>query len=109
MISEVPGRVHIPNHGFLNHLAGKPMQYHIIGYRGVLIANDEHARAIERINDSALASHAYGAVIIDEDQISIPDSLTGYSLREQMFEEPAVFSSKLLDIGTRPQYIYLPK
>lgn len=103
------GNVLTLNHGFLTHLAGKPMQFQQVSYSDALLAKDEFAAELERSYDSALKHHAYSAIIVDEDPISDPDSIPGYSLQGRLIEKPGLFYSKLLDIGTRPQYLYLPK
>lgn len=104
-----PRPVLVPAHGFLAYLADKPMHFHEVSFADALLMKDEHARYLKATYDSALTARKYSVIIRDETPMSRPDSITGYSLQGRAFNEPLVFYSKLLDFGTRPQYIYVPK
>lgn len=108
-LRSLPGDVYVMMHGFLPYLAGKPMHAHLVSVKDVYVVNDEHARYLKHEYDSLLAAHAFGAIIIDEDPLTRPDSIPGYTLADRIFDEPGRFNAKLLDLATRPQFVFLPR
>ncbi len=109
-LSELPGEVLLPTHGYYATLAGKRSYFHVSPISDVL--NDKRRQLgpdLYREITTAIQEHRFGAIIVEEtwpaDRFNIK---TYYTLHETIFDDPSVFWT-VTGARTRPQFIYLPK
>jgi 4-amino-4-deoxy-L-arabinose transferase-like glycosyltransferase len=108
-LKSVEGEVYLPDHSYISRLAGKKSFTHTSAAIEVYDRHDANARELAASFDSAFLQHRFAQVIFDENKITLPDSVPGYTLGGKIFTTPHIFLSRLSDEGTRPQFIYLPK
>jgi hypothetical protein len=108
-LKTVQGDVYLPDHSYISRLAGKKSFTHSSAAIEVYDRHDENARELAAGFDSAFMQHRFAQVVLDENKITPPDSVPGYTLHGKIFTTPHIFLSRLSDEGTRPQFVYVPK
>jgi hypothetical protein len=107
-LRSIPGDVWIPFHGYIGSLAGKPPHVHFMAMNDALVPHDSTSARFQREIDSSLAAHRFSAVILDEENVFRWDSIQHYTRSSDIFSTPNVFLSRIGEVGTRPDHIYLP-
>jgi hypothetical protein len=107
-LKAIPGDVWIPFHGYIGTLAGKPMHVHYMAMNDALVPHDSTSMSFQRQIDSALTTHRFSAIILDEQSVYRWDSVSHYVQTSSVFKTPNVFLSRIGDASTRPDHIFLP-
>jgi len=108
-ISLLPGKVLIPYHGYLNHLAGKENYSHCMPFFDVLRGKNEFLKRKLKLEVYlALRGRIFSAIILDNFNW-FPGILNQYyRLKEILFKSPDIFMPKS-GARYRPLYLYVPK
>jgi hypothetical protein len=108
-VSQYPGKVLIPYHGFLTHLAGKESYSHCMPFFDVLRGkNDVLKQKLMGEVYVALKTQIFSAIILDNFNW-FPDILNRYyRLQEILFGSSDIFMPKS-GAPYRPLYLYVPR
>lgn len=108
-VSQLPGKVLIPYHGFLNHMAGKESYSHCMPFFDVLRGKNQALK--QKLSGEvylALRARIFSAIILDNFNW-FPDILNRYyRLKEVLFKSSDLFMPKS-GAPYRPLYLYVPR
>jgi hypothetical protein len=105
----MPGEVYIPYHGYITRQAGKPSHAQLLATIDVLRVHDTTSARLQADLDSAFAHHRFSAVIMEESDAFRLDSVAHYTLAGRMIDEPNVYLTRVGDMATRPEFVFVPK
>lgn len=105
----MPGEVYIPYHGYITRQAGKPSHAQLLATIDVLRVHDTTSARLQADLDSAFAQHRFSAVIMEESDAFRLDSVSHYTCVGRMIAEPNVYLTRVGDMSTRPEFVFVPK
>jgi hypothetical protein len=104
-IAAEPGEAWIPNHGYLDRLAGRPGQAHALALSNAVHGDRRGlARRVLAEQDSAVARGRYSLLILDADSFQARDPIPGYGPPEELFRDRDVFHTRV-GVRTRPEVL----
>ncbi len=105
----MPGEIYIPYHGYITRQARKPSHAQLLATIDVLRVHDTTSARLQADLDSAFARHRFSAVIMEESDAFRLDSVSHYTYVGRMIDEPNVYLTRVGDMATRPEFIFIPK